>query len=91
MSAQFFVEDCVEIKGRGPTITRSREASKAAHAAGSMFICGDRVTCGLLEAEVVGIEHYACMGLTGELQLAMLLRGVDLDDIKVGQVWSKVE
>lgn len=84
---RFVVGDTFWITGRGPVIIRPNETSKAARDAGQLFALGETIRCGHLEAVVVGIERALVMGPAGEAQGALLLRGVELDELEEGQVW----
>lgn len=84
---EFIVEDVFRITGRGPVITRSRLASKEALQAGELFTTGQTIHCGELEAIVAGIERFPGFSQDAQLQGALLLRGVELEQLEVGQVW----
>lgn len=82
--AEFVVEGCFVIKGRGPCITRGSAAGKAARDRGERFSTGQEIRCGDLTATIVGIESFL---VPTAPQQGLLLRGVEYDDLAVGQVW----
>lgn len=84
----FRVEDKVQITGRGPAITRSQERSKEAWKRGERFKLGATVRCGALTATVGGIERFCVPeGHPAHNDGALLLKGIDFDDLEVGQLW----
>lgn len=83
----FVVEDVFHITGRGPVITQSREAARRARDAGELFKLGDVIHCGALMATIIGIERAL---VSPEAQGGLLLRGVTVEQLVPGQVWSRV-
>lgn len=87
--SDFVVEDVFDITGRGPVVSRSREAAIRARDAGEMFALGDVIHCGGLMATITGIERALVAG-PDEAQGGLLLRGVTKEQLIAGQVWSRV-
>ncbi len=89
MTVEFVVEAIYEIKGRGPCITRSKEAASAWPRRGEegALALGDILECGDLQARVRGLEYFAIPG--PQLQQSILLGDIDREHLEVGQVWRR--
>lgn len=87
--AEFVVGDVFEITCRGPCVTRPKEQSAKAVDEDQYFSPGEEVRCGGLTATIGGIEHYlGGTEHTRSMQLSLILSGVGIEDLAVGQVWT---
>lgn len=85
---EFTVEDIFVIKDRGPVITRSRKRQQwpGRDEPGS-FNTGDWIECGSLRVQITGLEYHCIPGPLP--QQGMLLRGVEREQLEVGQTWTR--
>lgn len=86
-SASFRVGDACNVRGRGAVITRPDNEARQALNMGEVFQTGDTVFCDGLTAVVTGIESHRVFNAP---QGGLLLRGVQLHNLRAGQVWKRL-
>lgn len=84
----FTVENALNITGRGPLIVSSRDEALQRLEAGEIFETGQVIHCGDLVARITGIEYFPVVDTKQQPQQSMLVRGVELEQLEIGQVWT---
>lgn len=86
-SASFEVADMFVVKDRGLVVTRPEAEARDARDRGELFEPGDIVFCGWMTATITGIESFRVHNAP---QSGIMLRGVALHNLHVGQVWKRL-